>query len=477
MVMDRTPDKKKENLSQTIGEKARDLVTKTFTSKEDNANQGWKIANEKSTTQTGDMGKVWTQSNDTCTECNKKVKGKQMGVICDYCQVWFHNECVNIDKSEYKMLNAMEDKVKWYCKKCLVAVENYNKDNEELRMDNSNLKMQNEEMRAYITKMEEKMMKMEERLEHKLSRQLSKKLEEVVGKREKLILEKVEQAHLRYDEHHRAEIKQLGVDTVAEIRKLELKNKKQIEERDLGLHHLQKEVVESCVQKIEERKATNEKQSQEEGKVKNSQLSNIEMKIENLERDKRKNNLIIYNLIESEKNEAALRIAEDEKHIHKIFKQELHREDYGVERIIRLGRKTDGRRRPTLVEMRSERERMEILSNAKRLRNSSEYPRLYINKDLTLSERQKERELREALRIRRSRGDGEYIIKHGKIIVKNATRESIDRDNENVDRNDGERLGTDENNNEVVIRNDGVPQPEEGAVGGGARRKTGANFH
>ena len=36
--------------------------------------------------------------------------------------------------------------------------------------------------------------------------QLSKKLEEIVEKREKLILEKVEQAHMRYDEHNRAEI-------------------------------------------------------------------------------------------------------------------------------------------------------------------------------------------------------------------------------------------------------------------------------
>ena len=262
---------------------------------------------------------------------------------------------------------------------------------------------------------------------------------------------------MRYDEHNRAEIKQLGVDTVAEIKKLELKNKKLIEERDI--HHIQKEVIESCVQEIEQRNYINEEQSKEERKVKEGQLSNIEMKIENLERDKRKNNLVIYNLIESDKEEVAQRIAEDGAHIDRIFRQELHREDYKVERIIRLGRKTDGRRRPALVIMGSERERMDILTNAKRLRNSTEYPRLYINKDMTITERQKEKELREALRDRRNKGESEYVIKRGKIVVKDTTREEMD-----------------DNNNAVVNGNDENTQMEEGAVGVGARRKTKPNF-
>ena len=81
------------------------IGNKTF-SKEELSDQNWKVAKKKSDKGAADMEKVWSgerereEDKEICTECKEKVKSSQMGIICDYCQIWFHNDCVRIDKNE-----------------------------------------------------------------------------------------------------------------------------------------------------------------------------------------------------------------------------------------------------------------------------------------------------------------------------------------------------------------------------------------
>lgn len=437
------------------------------------SSQTWKMIKENKNKEVDELDKLLTGSKsvkgcETCSKCLKKVKNNQMGVICDYCHVWFHNECVNINRGEYKMLSELEDKVKWYCDRCYKHVDGVQQENAEMKQENIFLKKQNQELTVCVEHLKEEMRKMEKKLdslEGRLDSKIDRRINNVLAKKEENILRKVNEAHLKYEEHLRVQVKQLGMDTAAEIRKSEQRYKQQKFETD-QLEHIKKEVMEGCLNALKE---LNQKEEQDEGKeletskTKDRQMKDIAVKLENLERGNRKNNLVIYNLQESSKMGAGQRYEEDRKHIQKIFTQELLRDGFSIERITRLGKRTEEGRRPILVEMRTEKEKMDILVNAKRMRNSVEYPKLYINKDLTVNERIKEKQLREQLRDRRNNGEKDCIIRNGKIVSRSSNLSSQD---------------TDENNNsEVPVpTNFEVPEDEEGAVGG-ARRKTTRNFH
>ena len=359
------------------------------------------------------------------------------------------------------MINDLEDKVKWYCEECQKSVEGMQEENKELKQENIQVRKENQDLKDYIEILKDKIDKVEERLERqesKMEKEIDRRINKIISKKEDQILKKVNEAHLKYEEHLRDQVKQLGAHTAAEIKKLEQRNKQQ----KLGeneLEHIKKDVVEKCVLEIDQKKKQEERDELEVKKTKDSQIKNIETKLESLEKEKRKKNRVIYNLQESNKTEAGQRYDEDRANIQKIFTQELLRDGFKVERIIRLGKRTEGRRRPTLVEMRNENEKMDILINAKKLRHSVEYPKLYINKDLTFDERMNEKQLRDQLKEKRDNGETGYTIRNGKLVNK--------RNN----------LQADENNNDIPQPFDYIVTDEElGAVGGGARRKTTGNF-
>lgn len=458
-------------------------------------NLKWKMVKENSGKEAGGLGNVWAEDKkdrDTCKKCLKKVKSNQMGVICDYCQIWFHNECVKVDKEEYKMLNRLEEKVKWYCEECCGVVEGMQEENKELIRENVHLKELNQELSNYLKQLEEKVEKIEERMDRRFNkvvterieeaissdylkqlkekvdtieekmdqgfnREITERIEEAISRKEGQILEKVNDAHLKYEEHIREQVKQLGMRTTAEIRGLEQKTRqKKLEKGEF--EHIQREVVDKCVREIDRKREQEGKSEQEARKANDNQMKDIETKLEILEKEKRKKNLIIYNLIESDKEDARERYMEDREHIKNIFTEELLQGDYGVERLVRLGKRNSEQRRPLLVEMKTEKEKMDILVNAKRLRHSVLYPRLYVNRDLTASERKKEKELRDQLREKRNNGENHFTIRRGKIVNKPTS------------------MLRDENNNNDIAIDGAAEEQREGAVGGGARRKTVTNF-
>ena len=70
-----------------------------------------------------------------------------------------------------------------------------------------------------------------------------------------------------------------------------------------------------------------------------------------------------------------------------------------------------------LVKLGSEEEKKWALSNAKKLRNSEKFERVYLAKDMTEEERRKDKQLRDELRNKRqAEGEASFIIRRGKII-------------------------------------------------------------
>ena len=59
---------------------------------------------------------------DTCLQCSELVEEGQNGVCCDKCCIWFHIECVGMNKKQYKHMIEDSNKGKpmfyWYCHHC-----------------------------------------------------------------------------------------------------------------------------------------------------------------------------------------------------------------------------------------------------------------------------------------------------------------------------------------------------------------------
>ena len=111
-----------------------------------------------------------------------------------------------------------------------------------------------------------------------------------------------------------------------------------------------------------------------------------------------------------------MRKEHDGNECQKNFK-ELGVEGCTVDQFIRLWKRgDDGRDRPMMVKMSSERGKWTILSRAKKLMNSSEQMRkVYINRDMTQEERAVEYHLQVMLEKRR-KGEHNWKIRRGKLV-------------------------------------------------------------
>ena len=147
-------------------------------------------------------------------------------------------------------------------------------------------------------------------------------------------------------------------------------------------------------------------------KVEEKKIEVIEERVEEIERERRKKNIMIFNLKESEKGEAVDRYKEDEENLRQMMTEDMEIEDIQIEKLIRLGRKKDGNR-PLLVKMVEEEAKRELIRRANKLRHSTRFPKVY----MTDEERENDRRLRQELRERRSQHGGvKLIIRRGRVM-------------------------------------------------------------
>ena len=151
---------------------------------------------------------------------------------------------------------------------------------------------------------------------------------------------------------------------------------------------------------------------------------------EEREREKRKLNVILVNVPESEGENAEERKKADLERVREIVGKvaDVEKEDIGDP--VRLGARMIGKEskpRMLRVTMRNEEARKKVLMNARRLNEGVEFrKRVYINPDRTEGERRQFRELKEELE-RRKKEEPDLVIRGGKI-VKKKTEESEKRE-------------------------------------------------
>lgn len=149
----------------------------------------------------------------------------------------------------------------------------------------------------------------------------------------------------------------------------------------------------------------------EENKKLKEKVETLEKKIENIEREKRKNNILVFRLEENEKSVMDLFVM-----AKRNFKNDLNIEIEinDISKIHRIGKKDDTKVRPILISFVNNWKKNEILKNKRHLKYT------YVTEDFPKEILEKRRLLQPKLREEREKGKIAYI-KYDKIIIKENT--------------------------------------------------------
>ena len=125
----------------------------------------------------------------------------------------------------------------------------------------------------------------------------------------------------------------------------------------------------------------------------------------------RKNNIVLYNISESMKQNAKERDKEDLEKTKELISQGIKVEGCRIEKIIRLGRTTkEIRSRPILVKMKEEGDKWNLLKNAEGWQK-----KVGVSTDISVEERVKERVLVKQLKLKRESGEKGWYIYRGTL--------------------------------------------------------------
>ena len=134
-----------------------------------------------------------------------------------------------------------------------------------------------------------------------------------------------------------------------------------------------------------------------------------------LEKDKRKNNLVIHNLPESEVSSLAERSEKDIK-LFKDVVRDTFKMNVTVSKAFRVGKVVQTKPRLLIITLATPGVKGDILRIAPQLRNSDTWGNIYITPDLTKTEREAARKVREELAARRAAGESNLTIRKGKVV-------------------------------------------------------------
>ena len=124
-----------------------------------------------------------------------------------------------------------------------------------------------------------------------------------------------------------------------------------------------------------------------------------EMSMERKELEEKANNLVVYGLKESEKEDAKGRQEEDDEKVKEMV-EEIGVEVKGkVEVKFRAGKKVEGGKpRPVIVRVEDEETREQLLTHARRLARKDEWRNVFVSPDLTWKQREEARKEEKKLR-------------------------------------------------------------------------------
>lgn len=308
-----------------------------------------------------------------CVSCKKNAA--KNAIECDRCFKWEHKNCAGVSDDMYSLINKVPENIRFFCTPCCAVISTILEVN--VKFDN----------------LEGKLCKTLEDIQARLSDQF-KALE--------LKLQKFEVINRLTDQIKELESKVQGSKVADQL-------SDRIKEMEVKLH-----------KPIEQQLKSLEKVSKQSNVITVDTASKVVDEYRDMER--RKWNLIIFNVPESKSIESSQRKAEDREFFNSLI-NDIGVDPVDVIDVVRLGAKTPNKLRPLRVQFNNLSHRRSVLVNAKKLRNSSSdvFKGIYINPDLSVKERQAQRKLRLELAKRKENGESDIFIRRGRIVKQHSS--------------------------------------------------------
>lgn len=178
-----------------------------------------------------------------------------------------------------------------------------------------------------------------------------------------------------------------------------------------------REITEAVTKKVSE--SINEKLTAlaEENNNMKIEIKTLKDKIELMENQKRKNNVIFFGMKEEQNNESPI------ESITKLLEKNMniYIKPQEINNAYRLGAKKDNKPRPILVTFTTNWRKQEILRNKKKLDQE-----IYIKEDLSKETLEKRKELLPQLQAERAQGKICFFVKD-KIVIKESKDDKRDK--------------------------------------------------
>ena len=280
-----------------------------------------------------------------CVTCKVSITDDTPALNCDGCgEVWKCSACLGLDEEIYAMLVHSASSLKWLCDKCDSAILNRE------------------------TKVPDKVMEI---LEEILQR--SKTIEERLSNIEATMEEKADKATVCDLERRMEALEHKINDEIkTDLKKMNEQMKNVVVDKDEGNHnHL--------------------------AKLDTNVSDNVELSVKEMQdRDRRKENLVIFNVPESSSEDREERKLYDISEVLDIFKDQ--KTDTPVSNPVRLGLKPSDNKypRPLRVTVPDEETKWRVVKEAKNLATTGKenHVRVFIKRDMTRFEREQDAALR-----------------------------------------------------------------------------------
>ena len=147
-----------------------------------------------------------------------------------------------------------------------------------------------------------------------------------------------------------------------------------------------------------------------------------EDKAEEQEIERRKANVIVHGLPESEAENSEQRIDDDLAVLATMF-HEIDADDVKVVNTVRLGKKSanpEDKPRPLKLVLDSVDSKISVLKRSKNLRSKEDggWSKIFVHQDLTPKQREARKPLVAELKERKAKGETDLIIYNGKVVQK-----------------------------------------------------------
>lgn len=309
------------------------------------------------------------KEENSCGKCNKAVKE---GIQCEICDSWWHPTCAGIETEICECLGKNQQ-LHWYCMKCNSSVGKLMKEmlTVQNRMDAAE---------DCIRKMDEKMEKFKEGIYKKLDTVCAE-----VTQKAKDSLKEIEVKHIIADE-------------IKKYERLSSENSPKWSE-------IVTKEVDCRFTEI----------SGDLNKVQKSVTETKERILENEDKLKRSNNIIMYNVVESSADSVIERNKEDVLFCGELMEKVLKvgYEEGEIVKVVRLGKVVENnKKRPLLVEFSSGHVKNVVMGNVTNLSSArNEFAGVTISHDMTIKEREQCRKLVEEAKKMQSEDSGNYTYR------------------------------------------------------------------